>query len=265
MKKTPYQGKTVIITGASMGIGREIALQLADQAACLALAARSTEKLETVASLCRQRGTRAIAVISDVSKESECKALVERTVSQFGRIDVLVNNAGIGMRARFEELPDLALLERLMSVNFWGSVYCTRHALPHLKATSGRIVTVISGGGKFPTPGACGYSASKHALAGFFDTLRIELQQTGVSVTAVYPEWVATGISGRAPRADGTPAADLYLHDKTGISPEVCARGILVAAANRDREVISTKLKLGMVLAQIVPHLTDDQAVRSYT
>jgi NAD(P)-dependent dehydrogenase (short-subunit alcohol dehydrogenase family) len=149
MKQDPFLQNSVIVTGASLGIGRQLALQLAEKGAWLTLAARSAEELDRVAGLCRDRGGKAIAVTTDVSDQSQCKVLVERSIDEYGRIDTLINNAGIGMRARFEELPDSSLLETIMRVNFWGGVYCTHYALPHLKETQGRIVVIISGGGKF--------------------------------------------------------------------------------------------------------------------
>jgi NAD(P)-dependent dehydrogenase (short-subunit alcohol dehydrogenase family) len=264
MKEGPFFGKSVIVTGASLGIGREIALQLAEQGARLALGSRSNEELQRVANLCRERGATAIVTTADVSKEADCRTLVERTISKYGQIDALINNAGIGMRAMFGELPSPHVMETVMGVNFWGSVYCTYHALSHLKASNGRIVGVVSGGGKFPTPGACGYGASKHALVGFYDTIRIELKGTGVSVTAAYPEWVATGITSRAPKADGTPAGEISPHEKGATRPEVCARRILKAAADREREVVSLKLKIGVMMAEILPRVIDGIAVRAY-
>jgi short-subunit dehydrogenase len=265
MKESPFTRKAVVVTGASLGIGREIALQLADQGAWLALVARGQEELERVASLCRERGARAVPVVADVSREAACQGLVERTIAEYERIDALVNNAGVGMRARFEDLPSVSLLKTVMGVNFWGSVYCTYHALPHLKATRGRIIVVISGGGKVPTPGASGYGASKHALTGFFNSLRIELEGSGVSVTAAYPEWVSTGISSRALKADGTPAGDVVSMEKGAMKPEVCARMILKAAANREREIMSTKVRFGQIMAPIMPRAVDRVATRAFS
>lgn len=264
MQQEPFLQNSVIVTGASLGIGRHLALQLAEKGAWLVLAARSADELDRVAGLCRDRGGKAIAVTTDVSDHSQCKALIERSIEEYGRIDTLINNAGIGMRARFDELPDLSLMETIMRVNFWGSVYCTHYALPHLRATKGRIVVVVSGGGKFPTPGLCGYGASKHALVGLFDSLRIELEKGGVSVTAAYPDWVATGISGRALRTNGKPAGEVSAHEKGAMSPEVCARLIIRAAAERRREVMSAKLRFGLLMAPIVPRLVDGIAARAY-
>ena len=264
MKQEPFLRNSVIVTGASLGIGRQLALQLAEQGAWLTLAARNADGLDRVAGLCRERGGKAIAVPTDVTDQPSCKALIERAVEEYGRIDTLINNAGMGMRARFHELPDLSLMETMMRVNFWGSVYCTYYALQYLKATEGRIVVVISGGGKFPTPGACGYGASKHAQVGFFDTLRMELAQSGVSVTAIYPEWVATGISARAPGADGRPAGQIVAHEEGAMSPELCARRILRAAARRQSQAMSPKEKLGLLLAPIFPSLVDAIAGRAF-
>jgi short-subunit dehydrogenase len=151
-----------------------------------------------------------------------------------------------------------------MRVNFWGSVYCTYYALPHLRAAEGRIVVVISGGGKFVTPFSSGYGASKHALAGFFNTLRVEQAGSGISVTAFYPEWVATGISARACGADGRPVGRVSAQEQGAMSPEACARLILKAVAGRRREAMPAKHKLALVLAPIFPDFVDKMAVRGF-
>lgn len=265
MKEAPFREKSVIVTGASLGIGREIALQLAKQGACLTLAARSKEKLERVARQCRERGARASALPVDVSSQGDCRDLITHTVSVYGRIDSLICNAGVGMASRFEDLASLSVIETLMAVNFWGAVYCAFYALPYLKATRGRMVVVVAGGGKVPTPGLCGYGASKHALVGLFDSLRIELESSGVSVTTAYPEWVATGISSRALKADGTATGQVSTHEKGAMSPDACARQILEAAARRNRDAMSMRLRLGLLLAQIAPRVIDRIATRAYS
>jgi short-subunit dehydrogenase len=151
-----------------------------------------------------------------------------------------------------------------MAVNFWGAVYCTFYALPYLKATKGRIVVVNAGGGRIPTPHVSGYGASKHALAGFFGSLRIELEDSGVSVTSAYPEWVATGISSRALKADGVAIGRVSKHEKGGIPADVCARQILIAAAKRKRDSMSFRLRLGLIMSPIVPSLIDRIASLAY-
>ena len=237
---------------------------MAERGAWLTLAARSTDELERVAGLCRERGGQAMAVTTDVADRSQCEALIERSIEAYGRLDTLINNAGLGMWARFDELEDPSVMETVMRVNFWGSVYCTYYALPHLRAAKGRIVVVISGGGKFVTPFSSGYGASKHALAGFFNTLRVEQAGSGISVTAFYPEWVATGISARACGADGMPVGRVSAQEQGAMSPEACARLILRAAAGRRREAMPAKHKLALVLAPIFPDFVDKMAVRGF-
>jgi short-subunit dehydrogenase len=183
MIKASFRENVVVITGASSGIGRELAFQLADQGAWLSLAARNAERLDAAAAQSRERGGKALIVPTDVSQQSQCRNLIERTVAEYHRIDTLINNAGITMWARFEEIQDLSLLEWIMQVNYLGSLYCTYYALPYLKHTRGRIVGVSSLTGKTGVPTRSGYAASKHAMAGFFDSLRIELADDGVSVT----------------------------------------------------------------------------------
>lgn len=233
----------IVITGASTGIGRELALQLADQGAWLALAARNSEKLEEVAAECRQRSGKALAVPTDVTERRQCARLIKQTVVAYGRIDTLVNNAGIGMRCQFDEIPDVDLMEQIMRVNYLGSVYCTHYALPRLKKTRGRIVGISSASGRWGLPKVSGYAASKHAMAGFFDSLRTELSNCQVSVTMVYPSVVAT--RGRKV-------------SRGMMSVEKCAHLIVKAAAQRKREIIIPPIgRVGLWLRLIAPGAFD--------
>src|SRR5215831_1104573 len=154
--------KVVVITGASKGIGAELARQLAAKGARLVLAARSEKELEGVAAECREVGAQVVAVRADVTSERECQAIVAGATTAFGQLDVLVNNAGATMWARFEDVQDMSILERIMQVNYMGAVYCTHHALPHLKQSKGRIVGISSLAGKVGVPTRTGYSAAKH-------------------------------------------------------------------------------------------------------
>jgi short-subunit dehydrogenase len=205
MATSIFKDKTVVITGASSGIGRELANQLAEQGAWLSLAARNGERLATVAKECQARGGKAVAILTDVSEQAQCAQLIQRTVDNYQRIDMLVNNAGITMWADFEEVLDLSFYEQMMRVNYLGSVYCTYYALPFLKKTHGRIVGISSLGGKNGLPKRSGYVASKHAMTGFFDSLRIEIAEYEISVTMIYPGFVATETRERALGADGKP------------------------------------------------------------
>ncbi len=258
MNNSHFLENVVIITGASAGIGHELALLLAEQGAWLALADRNAEKLEEVASQCRQRGCKAVVVPTDVAEQSQCKNLIEHTVAEYSRIDTLINNAGITMRARFDDIRDLAMIEQIMKVNYFGSVYCTYYALPYLKETQGRIVGICSLIGKTGVPTRSGYAASKHAMAGFFDTLRIELADYGVSVTMIYPGFVATEVRQRALGPDGKPLGKSPVREDKVMTVERCARLIAQAAAQRKREFVMTlRGRLGLWLKLIAPGLVD--------
>ena len=264
MRNIAWRGSAVLLTGASSGIGRAMALQLAQSGARIALVARDSARLATVAEECRALGGEALVVPADVAVEAECRAAVDAAVRAFGRLDVLVNNAGVTMWARFADLRDLAPLERIMRVNYLGSVWCTHAALPHLVASRGRIVAVSSLAGRTGVPMRSGYAASKHAMAGFFDTLRIELRDTGVSVTVAYPGFVRTETRERAFGADGQPLGASPVREGEVMSAEECARRILAAAVGREREVVMTaRGRLGLWLKLVAPGLVDRIAARA--
>ncbi len=258
MQDSVLRENVVIVTGASSGIGRALALQLAQQGAWLALAARSVDRLEAAAAECRRYSGRAIVVPTDVAEQAQCQNLIEKTVAEYGRLDTLVNNAGISMWVKFDELKDLSVFERMMRVNYLGSVYLTAYALPYLKQTKGRIVAVSSLAGKNGIPTRSGYAASKHAMAGFFDSLRIELKETGVTVTMIYPGFVRSEIRERAFDADGQPLKKSPVREAEVMTPEECARIILNAIARRKREEVMTlRGKLGLWVKLIAPGLVD--------
>lgn len=254
----------VIITGASKGIGAELARQLAAKGAKLVLAARSDAELAQVAAECTKLGATAITVKADVAVEHDCRTIVAGALLAFGRIDVLVNNAGATMWARFEDLAELSILERIMQVNYMGAVYCTAHALPHLRATCGRLVGISSLAGLVGVPTRSGYSASKHAMAGFFDSLRIELAGSGVTVTMIYPGFVATGIRENAAGPDGRPIRVSPVREGEVMSVEECARRIVAAIEGRKREVVMTaRGKMARFLRLVAPALVDRLAARA--
>ena len=253
-----FKDNVVIITGASLGIGHDLALQLAEQGAKLVLAARDGERLTQVAMQCRECGASVIAVPTDVSESAQCQQLIDETVKAYGRIDTLINNAGVGMWSRFEDVQDITVFERLMRVNYLGSVYCTYYALPHVKQTRGRIVVVSSLSGKMGVHLRSGYAASKHAQTGLFDSLRIELAGSGVSVTVAYPDFVATGGRARNLDKEGKPAGHVPPYGKHTMSSQECARIIIDAAAKRKRDVImTTRGKIGQWARLVVPGLVD--------
>ncbi len=257
-------GNVVAITGASKGIGAELARQLAAKGAKLVLAARNEKELEAVAQACRDAGASVVCVRADVALERDCQAIVAGAVLAFGRLDTLVNNAGISMWARFEDIEDMSILERIMQVNYMGSVYCTRHALPHLRESRGRIVGVASLAGMIGVPTRTGYSASKHAMRGFFDSLRIELDGSGVTVTMIYPGFVSTSIRESATGPDGKPILVSPVKEGEAMSVEDCARRIVAAIEGREREVVMTaRGKIGLWLKLVAPGLIDRIAKRA--
>jgi short-subunit dehydrogenase len=267
MAKNNFKDKVVMITGASSGIGRELAHQLAAQGAWLSLAARDAQRLETVVIECRTLGGKAIAVRTDVSDPAQCEAWVRKTIEHFQGIDVLVNNAGITMWANFADIQDLDIPEKIMRVNYLGSLYCTHFALPYLEQTKGLIVGISSLTGKTGVPTRSAYAASKHAMAGFFDSLRIELAPSGVGVSMIYPGFVASEVRQRAFGPDGKPLGESPVKEGEVMPVEVCARLIVRAMSRRQRELVMTlRGKLGLWLKLIAPALVDRiaaQAIRS--
>ncbi len=264
MAASIFKDKVVVITGASSGIGRELAYQLAEQGAWLSLAARNEERLSAVAGECQVRGGRAIAIVTDVGEQAQYSELIQRTVDQYDRIDMLVNNAGITMWANFEDVRDIGFYEQIMRVNYLGSVYCTYYALPFLKKTKGQIIGISSLAGRNGIPKRSGYAASKHAMVGFFDTLRIETAEYGISVTMIYPDFVATETRERALGVDGKPIGKSPVRESEVMPAEKCAQLIIRAAAARKRELIMTwRGKVGLWIKLIAPGVVDRVAQKA--
>jgi len=257
----------VVITGASDGIGAELARQWAARRGAglgLVLAARSVDKLEQVAVQCRAHGARVHVQRCDVSVAADAQALAAAAAETFGGIDTFVNNAGMSAHARFEDTADLAWTEELMRINHWGAVWCTRAALPHLKARHGRLVAVASLAGLIGVPGRSAYSATKFAMVGFFEALRTELRASGVSVTIAYPGVVATEIRRRGFDAEGKPAGRSGLDERGAMSVETCARLIVEGAEARRRDIVMTaRGKAGRWLKLVAPGLVDRLALRA--
>ena len=253
-----YRGKVIVVTGASQGIGRALCLALASQQPRLVLAARDVPALEAVAAECRMRGAETLVVGTDVADEASCRALVEQAVQRFGALDVLVNNAGIGMLARFEDVSDLRPYETLLRVNVLGSIYPTYYALPHLRRTRGQVVAVSSLAGLNGVPMRTAYATTKHAQIGFFDSLRVELRGSGVDVTVVCPYWVQSEIRKRSAGPDGRTIEVSPVHETEIMTAEECARLMVRAMERRQRMLVMTfKGRLGRWAKLIAPGLVD--------
>ena len=264
MSEAPYAGKSIVLTGASSGIGRALALALARQRPRLALAARDTESLADVADECRSLGAEAVVVPTDVSDPQAAAFLIETAASSFGGIDVLVNNVGMSMMARFDEVTDLSVFETLMRVNYLGCVYLTHHALPHLKASRGQIVVMASLAGLTGVPTRTGYAASKHAVIGFYDSLRIELAGSGVAVTVIAPDFVRSEIHRRSVGPDGRPVGQSPMQEAHIMIAEVCAALSLRAMERRQRmAILSARGRWGRFVRLVAPGLVDRIAARA--
>jgi len=251
-----FKDKVAIVTGASSGIGLATATQLAKYKAKVVLAARSEDKLDQ---LCKELSeyTDVISVRTDVSVEADCRNLIEQTVKRFGHIDILINNAGISMRAMFKDL-DLSVIHRLMDVNFWGTVYCTKYALPYLLESKGSVVGVISTAGYKGLPGRTGYSASKFAINGFLDTLRSEHLYDGLHVMIYAPGFTASNIRKTALMADGSQQGETPREEGKMMSSEKVGLIMLNHIRRRSRRATLTfTSNLLLVLTRLFPITTD--------
>jgi short-subunit dehydrogenase len=260
----PFTGKTILLTGASEGIGRALALELATDKPNLALAARSPERLAQVAAECATLGAQVLTVPMDVTDPAACRAFVEQSAARFGHIDVVVNNAGVTMWARFDAVADLELFRQVMNVNYFGSVYLTAAALPYLKQSRGLIVAVASLAGLTGVPERTGYAASKHAMVGFFDSLRIELTGTGVDISIVAPDFVVSQIHRRALGPDGRPLGHSPMQERQIMTAESCARLIRRAMQRRERLLITSRRgRIGRYLRPLIPRIIDNITARA--
>ncbi len=250
--------KVVIVTGASSGIGKAIAYEFGNKGAKVVMAARNLVALQEIVRDLGEHGVTAFAVQTDVTKENDCRELVEKTLKKFGQIDVLINNAGISMRALFIDLQ-LDVMRRLMDTNYWGTVYCTKYAMPHLLKTGGTLVGVISIGGYIGMPGRSGYAASKFAVRGFLDTVRVENRKTGLHVLVVAPGFTASNIRKAALLADGMPQGATPRDENHMMSAEAVAVHICKAVEKRQRQLILTFLqgKLTVFLGKFIPKYLD--------
>jgi short-subunit dehydrogenase len=251
------KNKVVIVTGASSGIGKALAEDFIKQGAKVVLAARRKEKLEAFADSLTDLKENILPVVTDVSKEEDCRNVVKETIDKFGRIDVLVNNAGISMRALFAD-TEISVIKQLMDINFWGTVYCTKFALPYLLESKGSVVGVSSIAGYKGLPGRTGYSASKFAMHGFLEVLRIENMKKGLHVLIACPGFTSTNIRKTALAADGSQQGESPRdEEKMMTSEEVAERIIRAIEKRKDRLVLTTQGKMTVLLNKFFPRLVD--------
>lgn len=249
--------KVIIITGATSGIGKALAYECASRGAWLTLSARNMEKLMEVSEDLLRTGIRVLPVKADVSVEEDCRELIRKTVEEYGRIDVLISNAGISMRALFAEV-DLNVLRKLMDTNFWGTVYCSKFALPYLLESNGSLVGVSSIAGFKGLPGRTGYSSSKFAIQGLLEVIRIENRKKGLHVLITAPGFTASNIRNVALSKDGSQQGETPLDESKLMPAETVARKIADAIEKRKRTLILTPLgKMTVLLNKFLPSFMD--------
>jgi len=249
--------KVIIITGATSGIGKALVYECASRGARLIISARNNEKLLEISEDILRTGIKVLPVKADVSVEDDCRELVRKTVEEFGTIDVLINNAGISMRALFEEV-ELGVLRSLMNTNFWGTVYCSKFALPYLLKSKGSLVGISSIAGYKGLPGRTGYSSSKFAMQGLLEVIRIENRKKGLHVLIAAPGFTASNIRNVALSKDGSQQGETPLDESKLMPAETVARKIADAIGKRKRTLIlTTQGKITVLVNKFLPSFMD--------
>jgi len=254
--------KVVIITGATSGIGKALAYEFAAKGSKVVMGARRYDLLIEIAEDIKLKGGDVAYATTDVSKEADCKNLIVTAVERFGKIDVLINNAGISMRALFDEV-DLSVIRKLMDVNFWGTVYCTKYALPYLLKEKGSVVGVSSIAGIKGLPGRTGYSASKFAMKGLMECIRIENLKKGLHVLMAYPGFTSSNIRNTSLTADGSQQGESPRDEAKMMSAEEVAEHIYKAVKRRKNSlVLTTQGKLTVWVNKFFPNWLDKMVYR---
>lgn len=256
------ENKVVVITGASSGIGKALAFEALKRGGKVAVCARSMDKLQSL--FADVDPSLVLMAKVDVSKEDECRFFIDAVKDKWGKIDVLVNNAGISMRALFEEV-ELSVLKELMDINFWGAVFCTKYALPSILKNKGVIIGISSVAGYRGLPGRTGYSASKFALQGFLESLRTELLHTGAHVMWVSPGFTNSNIRKVARASDGSQQSETPLDEQKLMSAEQCAEIILDSVQKRKRSLIMTMQgKMTTFVNKLFPSYVDKRVYKHF-
>ncbi|NSL85542.1 SDR family oxidoreductase [Chitinophaga solisilvae] len=260
--KTDLQHKTVVITGGSSGIGKALVTEILRRGAIVAVCGRRLPALEALKNEINHPSLYIEA--ADVSVESDCKTFIENVIARFGKIDILINNAGISMRALFSEV-ELSVVKSVMDINFWGTVYCTRYAYASILANKGTIAGISSIAGYRGLPARTGYSASKFAMQGFLEALRTENLHTGVNVMWVCPGFTTSNIRNTALDPHGHPQSETPLNEDKLMSAETAAAAIVKAIVNRKRTLVLTRQgRLTVLLSKLFPAWLDHIAYNHF-
>ena len=254
----------VLITGGTSGIGKALAFAFGRAGASVVITGRNEENLQATGEALTAQHIENLALVADVSREADCARMVSQTISRFGQLDILINNAGISMRALFQDV-DLAVIRQVMDINFYGTVYATKYALPHILQTKGSVLGISSIAGYRGLPGRTGYSASKFAMHGFLETLRTEVLEKGVHVMIACPGFTASNIRNTALTAQGQVQGQSPLDEGKIMSAEEVADRILKATRQRKRDLVMTAQgKLTVFLNKWLPGLTDRLVLKHF-
>jgi short-subunit dehydrogenase len=257
-----FANKVVAITGGTDGIGRALIDALVPLGAKIATCGRNHDKLYNLQM--QYANTLLHSEVCDVSNQEDCRKFINSTIEIFGGIDILINNAGISMRGLVND-TDVEVIRKVMDVNFFGSVYCTKFALPTLIARKGTIVGVSSIAGYRGLPGRSGYSASKFALQGWLESLRTELMEKQVNVMWVSPYFTTSNIRNAALDEKGTPTGESLMNEGKMVSAAECAQQILNAIEKHKRAAVFTLMGFTTVLLnRLLPSLTDKMIHKLY-
>ena len=251
------KGKVVIITGGTSGIGKACAEVFGLQGSKIVITGRNQEKLDEAVADLASKNIDVLGIKADVSVEDDNKILRDKTIEKYSRIDILINNAGISMRALFNDL-DLKVLKQVMDINFWGSVYATKYCLPEILKTKGSIIGMSSIAGYRGLPARTGYSASKFAMQGFLEALRTELLKTGVHILVACPGFTASNIRNTALSADGSGQGESPRDEQKMMTAEEVANHIYKATVKRKRDLVLTSQgKMTVFLNKWFPKFMD--------
>jgi len=257
MKLTHMKNQVIIITGASSGIGKALAFEYGRKGAQIIITGRNEQNLLAAEAELQANGISAKAIVCDSASEEQTRAMVAKVVELYGRIDLLINNAGISMRSMFETV-DLAVLKQVMDINFWGTVYATHAALPYIKAVKGGIIGISSIAGYRGLPVRTGYSASKFAMNGFLEALRTELLETGVHVLITCPGFTASNIRAASLNSEGKITGETMRDEGKMMSAEEVATRIADAyQAKKKTLVLTLQGKLTVFLNKWLNGFTD--------
>jgi len=251
------KGKVVIITGGSSGIGKACAERFGQAGAKIVVTGRNETNLLETANWLNKKNIEVLTVTADAGKEEDCLKVVKETVAAYGKIDILINNAGISMRALFED-TDLSVIKKVMDINFYGTVYTTKFALPEILKSKGSIVGISSVAGYRGLPGRTGYSAAKFAMQGFMESLRTELLKRDVHVLVACPGFTNSNIRNTALAANGSTQKESPKDESGLMSAETVASHIFDAVVSRKRDFVLTfQGKLTVFLNKLFPAFMD--------